>query len=98
MPGTPTRPPGRGRCRFGDRAVPAKFVLVATWGCAWRQHPPVLGASRQTVRRRFTDWSAARVWAKRHRVLLARLGALPPLGRYISRRPANSMRTRATTA
>jgi hypothetical protein len=36
---------------------------------------PVFGASWQTVHRRFTYWSKARVWAKLHRVVLDRLGA-----------------------
>lgn len=32
-------------------------------------------ASWQTVYRRFAEWSAARVWAKLHRVILDELGA-----------------------
>jgi transposase len=44
--------------------VLAAIIFVATSGCTWRQLPPVFGASWQTVHRRFTDWSAARVWAK----------------------------------
>ncbi|MEU4534422.1 transposase [Streptosporangium sp. NPDC023825] len=39
-----------------------------TTGCTWRQLPPVLGASWQTVHRRFTEWSGARVWAKLYRI------------------------------
>ncbi|PZG08643.1 IS5/IS1182 family transposase [Nonomuraea aridisoli] len=53
----------------------AAIVYVATTGYAWRQLPPVFGASWQTVHRRFTDWSAARVWAKLHRILLDKLAA-----------------------
>ena len=74
-PEAPTRRQGGGRRRCDDRAVLAAIVFVATSGCAWRQLPPVFDASWQTVHRRFTDWSAARVWAKLHRVLLDRLGA-----------------------
>lgn len=46
-----------------------------TTGCTWRQLPPVFGASWQTVHRRFTEWSGARVWAKLHRILLDELGS-----------------------
>ncbi|GAA2772696.1 transposase [Nonomuraea dietziae] len=46
-------------------------MYVATSGCAWRQLPlPVFGASWQTVNRRFTEWSAARVLAMLYRILL----------------------------
>ncbi|MEW2810920.1 transposase [Streptomyces massasporeus] len=55
--------------------VLAAIIYVATTGCTWRQLPPVFGASWQTVHRRFTYWSKARVWAKLHRVVLDRLGA-----------------------
>lgn len=71
----PLRPQGGGRRRCDDRAVLAAIVFVATTGCTWRQLPPVFGSSWQAVHRRFTDWSAARVWAKLHRVLLDQLGA-----------------------
>ncbi|WP_425583147.1 IS5 family transposase [Streptomyces luteosporeus] len=74
-PEAPQRPQGGGRRRCDDRAVLAAIVFVATSGCTWRQLPPVFGASWQTVHRRFADWSAARVWAKLHRVLLDRLGS-----------------------
>ncbi|MEU2415201.1 transposase [Streptomyces sp. NPDC012842] len=50
------------------------MVFVAASGCTWRQLPPVFGPAWQTVHRRFTAWSAARVWAKLHRVVLDRLG------------------------
>ncbi|WP_246430250.1 IS5 family transposase [Streptomyces rectiverticillatus] len=74
-PEAPQRSQGGGRRRCDDRAVLAAIVFVATSGCTWRQLPPVFGASWQTVHRRFTDWSAARVWAKLHPVLLDRLGS-----------------------
>lgn len=57
-----------------DRAVLAAIIFVATSGCTLRQLPPVFNASGQTVHRRFTDWSAAGVWAKLHRVVLDGLG------------------------
>jgi transposase len=75
VPPAPTRPQGGGRRRVGDRVVLAAIVYVATTGCAWRQLPPVFGASWQTVHRRFTEWSAARVWAKLYRIMLDELGA-----------------------
>ncbi|MGW7367157.1 IS5 family transposase [Streptomyces sp. NPDC054841] len=74
-PEPPVRPQGGGRRRADDRAVLAAILFVATSGCTWRQLPPVFGASWQTVHRRFTDWTAARVWAKLHRVVLDQLGA-----------------------
>ncbi|KAA6213430.1 IS5 family transposase [Streptomyces albofaciens JCM 4342] len=76
VPSAPQRPQGGGRRRCDDRAVLAAIVFVATTGCTWRQLPPVFSASWQTVHRRFTEWSAARVWAKLHRVLLDQLGAI----------------------
>lgn len=70
------RAQGGGRRRCDDRAVLAAIIFVATSGCTWRQLPPVFGASWQTVHRRFTDWSKARVWAKVHRVVLGQLGRM----------------------
>jgi transposase len=75
VPQAPTRPQGGGRRRYGDREVLAAIVFVASTGCTWRQLPPVFGASWQTVYRRFSEWSSARVWAKLHRVILDELGA-----------------------
>lgn len=74
VPEPPVRAQGGGRRRCDDRAVLAAIIFVATSGCTWRQVPPVFGASWQTVHRRFTDWSTARVWAKLHRVVLDQLG------------------------
>lgn len=69
------RPQGGGRRRAGDREVLAAVVLVATSGWTWRQLPPVFGPAWQTVYRRFAQWSADRVWARLHRVVLDELGA-----------------------
>ncbi|WP_373676426.1 IS5 family transposase [Streptomyces sp. st170] len=74
VPEPPVRAQGGGRRRCDDRAVLTAIIFVATSGCTWRQVPPVFGASWQTVHRRFTDWSTARVWAKLHRVVLDQLG------------------------
>lgn len=75
VPPAPSRPQGGGRRRYGDREVLAAIVFVATTGCTWRQLPPVFGPSGPTAHRRFTEWTAARVWAKLHRVILDELGA-----------------------
>ncbi|WP_432101812.1 hypothetical protein [Streptomyces sp. bgisy091] len=48
---------------------------MATQGRTSRRPPPVFGASWQTVQRRFTYWSQARVWAKPYRVVRDRFGA-----------------------
>lgn len=69
------RPQGGGRRRAGDREVLASVIFVATSGCTWRQLPPVFGPAWQTVYRRFAQWSADRVWARLHRVVLDELGA-----------------------
>ncbi|MFE9169882.1 IS5 family transposase [Streptomyces kebangsaanensis] len=73
------RPQGGGRRRAGDREVLAAVIFVATSGCTWRQLPPVFGPAWQTVYRRFAQWSADRVWARLHRVVLDELGALGEL-------------------
>ncbi|MEU0519806.1 IS5 family transposase [Streptosporangium sp. NPDC006007] len=75
VPPAPARPQGGGRRRVNDRVILAAIVYVATTGCAWRQLPPVFGASWQTVNRRFAEWSTSRVWAKLYRLLLDELGA-----------------------
>ncbi|MFG2816421.1 IS5 family transposase [Streptomyces sp. NPDC048410] len=75
VPPAPSRPQGGGRRRYDDRAVLAAIIYVATSGCTWRQLPPTFGPSGPTAHRRFTEWSAARVWAKLHRLVLDELGA-----------------------
>lgn len=75
VPPAPTRPQGGGRRRHGDREVLAAIIFVATTGCTWQQLPSVFGPSGPTAHRRFAGWSAARVWAKLHRLVLDELGA-----------------------
>lgn len=75
VPPPPSRPQGGGRRRYGDREVLAAIIFVATTGCTWRQLPPVFGPSGPTAHRRFTEWTAARVWAKLHRLILDDLGS-----------------------
>lgn len=70
-----TRPQGGGRRRAGDRECLAAIVFVATSGCTWRQIPPVFGPAWPTAYRRFARWSAERVWARVHRVVLDEPGA-----------------------
>ncbi|MFF0518385.1 IS5 family transposase [Actinomadura nitritigenes] len=75
VPPAPRRPQGGGRRRYGDREVLAAIIFVATTGCTWQQLPPVFGPSGPTAHRRFTEWTAARVWAKLLRLVLDELGA-----------------------
>ncbi|GAA3215084.1 hypothetical protein GCM10020256_16400 [Streptomyces thermocoprophilus] len=93
VPPAPSRPQGGGRRRYGDREVLAAIIFVATTGCTWRQLPPVFGPSGPTAHRRFTEWTAARVWAKLHRVILDELGARGELD--WSRCAIDSVNTRA---
>jgi transposase len=74
VPSAPTRPQGGGRRRYGDREVLAAIVFVATTGCTWRQVPPVFGPSGPTAHRRFTEWTAANVWARLHHLVLDQPG------------------------
>lgn len=53
----------------------AAIIFVATTGCTWQQLPAVFGPSGPTARRRFTEWTAARMWVKLHRLVLDELGA-----------------------
>ncbi len=75
VPPAPVRPQGGGRCRYGDREVLAAIIFVATTGCAWQRLPPVFGPCGRAAHRRFSEWSAARVWAKLHRLVLEEPGA-----------------------
>nr|WP_232822575.1 IS5 family transposase [Glycomyces dulcitolivorans] len=75
VPAAPRRPQGGGSPRVDDRAVFGAIVFVLTTGCAWRHLPPLFSVSHQTAHRRFTEWSAAGLWAKLHRAVLDRLGA-----------------------
>ncbi|MFD7124953.1 IS5 family transposase [Streptomyces anulatus] len=75
VPEAPVRSQGGGRRRADDRGVLAAILFVAASGCTWRQLPPVFGASWQTVHRRFSQETEARVWAKLHRVILDELGS-----------------------
>lgn len=72
VPPTPVRPQGGDRRRRSDREVLAAIVFVAMSGCTWQQLPPGFGPWGVTAFRRFTEWSRARVWAKLHRLVLAR--------------------------
>ena len=64
VPPAPTPPQGGDGRPYGDREMLAAIVLVAATGCAWRQVPPVFGASWRTVCRRFAEWTAAGVQAE----------------------------------
>jgi transposase len=69
------RPQGGGRRRADDPERLAAIVFVATSGCTRRQLPPMFGPCRQTVYRRFAQWSRDRIWARLHRVILDELGS-----------------------
>jgi hypothetical protein len=77
-PNRPSRPePASGR--GGKRDRDARMVLttagfVLTTGCAWRHLPPVFGASRATVQRRFVSWTEAALAA----AAAARAGRVGP--------------------
>src|SRR5699024_7460371 len=75
VPEAPTRPQGGGRRRHGDREVLAATIFVANTGCTWAQLPPVCGLAGATAHRRCAEWTRARVWAKRHRLVLDELGS-----------------------
>lgn len=53
----------------------AQRLTESDWAHACALLRPVFGGSWQTVHRRFTEWTAARVWAKLHRLALDELGA-----------------------
>ena len=93
VPEAPTRPQGGGRRRHGDRRVPAAIIFVATSGCTWAPLPPTFGPSGATARRRFAEWTQARVWAKLHRLVLDELGSRGELD--WSRCAIDSVNTRA---
>jgi transposase len=69
------RTQGGGIHRAYDRQVFFAVVFVLTSGCAWRHLPPDFDVSHQTAHRRFTEWSAAGLWAKLHRAVLDRIRA-----------------------
>jgi transposase len=70
------RKQGGGKRRADDRAVLAAIVYLVQAGRSWHKLPAVLfGVSRPTAHRRFTEWTAAGLWARIHQQLLHRLGA-----------------------
>ncbi|WP_107501385.1 transposase [Streptomyces viridosporus] len=61
VPEAPSRSEGGGRCRHGDREMPAAIAFVATSGCAWQQLPSASSMqSGTTAHRRFTEWTGHR--------------------------------------
>ena len=74
LPRPPRRADGRGRPRSDDRACLAGVVYVLRTGCAWNRLPArEVGASGPTCWRRLAAWTAAGVWPRLHRRLLAAL-------------------------
>ena len=66
--------PRGGRPRADDRACFAGIVFVLRSGCRWRDLPPQF-PSGPTCWRRHRDWSAAGVWERAWRMVVAALDA-----------------------
>jgi transposase len=93
LPEHPTSPKG-GRPRVADRAALAGILFVLREGLRWQSLPAELGCgSGSTCWRRFERWTAAGVWDKAHRHLLAALGQRGVLN--LSRAVVDSASTRA---
>ena len=75
VPGFVPRPQGGGTAGVDDRAVFTAIVFVLTSGCAWRHLPPSFGVTVPTAHRRFTEWTAAKLWRRLHRAVLDELGS-----------------------
>jgi transposase len=71
------RPQGGGTKRTDDWAVLAAIVYLVQAGCSWRKLPAGLfGVSRATVRRLFSEWTAAGLWERLHPQFLHRLNVV----------------------
>ncbi|MFF2573166.1 transposase [Streptomyces sp. NPDC058084] len=64
LPPFRSRPQGGGTAPIDQGAVFTAIVYVLTSGCAWRYLPPTLGVSPATAHRRFSVWTASRVWPR----------------------------------
>jgi transposase len=62
LPAAKLRPQGGGARRNDDRPLLVAVVYVVTTGAAWRKIPPWCGVTHASAHRRFTEWTAARVW------------------------------------
>lgn len=65
LPTMRARPQGGGAPRLDDRPILVAVVYHVMTGTAWRKVPPwCWGITPATVYRRFTEWTAARVWER----------------------------------
>lgn len=93
LPAHPSSPKG-GRPRIPDRQALAGILFVLREGLRWQSLPTELGCgSGSTCWRRFEQWTAAGVWDKAHRHLIAALGQRGLLN--LSRAVVDSASTRA---
>jgi len=76
LPPRPAYRPKGGRPFSDDQAALRGILYLLREGCKWQMIPSAaLGCpSGSTCWRRFRDWTAAGVWRKAHRQLLALLG------------------------
>jgi transposase len=79
IPKRPARPKG-GRPPVSDRAALTGILFVLKTGIPWEYLPQEMGCgSGMTCWRRLRDWQEAGVWARLHRLLLAKLQAADQL-------------------
>ena len=76
LPPRPAYRPKGGRPFCDDRAALTGILYLLREGCKWQKIPSKAldCPSGSTCWRRFRDWTAAGVWRKAHRQLLALLG------------------------
>jgi transposase len=74
LPPPPLHKTPAGRKRLDDRRVFTGILFILQAGLPWELLPQEMGCgSGMTCWRRARDWQEAGVWAKLHRVLLAKL-------------------------
>jgi transposase len=65
--------PKGGQPRKGDRLCLTGIIFVLRTGIGWEHFPQEMGCCGMTLWNRLAEWQSAGVWARIHRVLLARL-------------------------
>jgi transposase len=72
----PEPSPDGGRPPADPRAVLTAILFVLKTGIAWEDLPAeAFGCSYKTCKRRLKDWAAVDLWARLHRLFLAKLRA-----------------------
>ncbi|MFF8610707.1 IS5 family transposase [Streptomyces sp. NPDC015346] len=75
LPSFAARPQGGGTAPRDERAVFTAVAYILTSGCAWwRYLPESFGVSPATAHRRFSVWTEAGLWRRRHPAVLDELG------------------------